>query len=116
MWYRCDMSWDYRGAKAYFYQNVREGNKVRKVYIGRGEKAEEMAHQVEQRQKERQAQRELCQREMAELAAAEEKLRELRAIADLLVRAVLLGANCYQHKGQWRRRRNGKDGHQQQDS
>src|SRR4051794_13232936 len=110
------MSWDTKGKGRYYYASVREGDKVRKVYCGRGEKAKEMARQAEQRQKERLAQREACEREMAQVAAAEEKLRELRAIADLLVRAVLLGAGCYQHKGQWRRRRHARDGDQQQDA
>jgi hypothetical protein len=107
------MGWDAKGGHSrYYYRSIREGDRVRKVYVGRGQQAENLARQVEQRRQERQAQREARHREFAEVASAEEKLRELHDLADLLMRAVLLGTGLHEHRGLWRRRRYGRDGHQ----
>jgi C4-dicarboxylate-specific signal transduction histidine kinase len=104
------MSWhsDGRTAPAY-YQHVRQGDRVRRVYIGRGPEAHRLAREVEQRRQDMVASREAFQRELAEEAAAEQSLQELRDMTDLLVEAVLLTANCYHHHGQWRRRGHGRE-------
>jgi hypothetical protein len=56
--------------------------------------------------------RKALQSEQLQVVAAEQALRALQDVAALLVRAFLLAAGCYKHKGQWRRRRsNARDGH-----
>lgn len=104
------MSWDARGRHGlYFYRSVRVDGRVRKVYVGRGRQAEEMAREVEQRKQERQARRDAVQQEVERVAVAEQKLQELQDMADLLMRAVLTGMGLREHRGQWRRRRYGRD-------
>jgi hypothetical protein len=99
------MSWHSNGRTApAYYQHVRQGDRVRRVYIGRGEDAHRLAREVEQRCQARFANREAIQQELSQVAAAEQHLYDLRNLANLLVKAVLLTANCYQHHGQWRRR------------
>jgi hypothetical protein len=108
------MSWERRkgGSGRYFYKSVRQGDRVRKIYAGKGKEAERLAREIEQRRQQLQAEREALQLEQLQVAAAEQTLRALQDVADLLVRAFLLAANCYKHKGQWRRRRsNARDGH-----
>jgi hypothetical protein len=100
------MSWDSKGPHgAYFYLSVREGDRVRKVYAGKGEHARELAHQIEARRQEQRAGREAREREQARVAVAEQALQELRDMASLLVQAVLVGEGLHQRRGQWRRRR-----------
>lgn len=100
------MSWHSDGHNApCYYRHVRQGDRVRRVYVGRGPEAQRLAREVEQRRQDRLEARESHRLEMAQVAVAEGSLHELRDVADLLVKAVLLAANCYQHKGQWRRRK-----------
>jgi hypothetical protein len=100
------MSWDSKGPHgAYFYLSVREDGRVRKVYVGRGERAEELARQIQERRREQRAGREAREREEAQVADAEHALRELRDMASLLVQAVLVGEGLHKRRGQWRRRR-----------
>ena len=99
------MGWDKKGARAYYYRTVREGGKVRKVYVGQGRQAEELAREVEHRRLERQAEREARQRDQAQVLLAEQMLAELRALTEVLVRLTMDAAGYHQHKGQWRRRR-----------
>jgi len=102
------MSWEMRGKHGpFFYRSIRIGDRVRKVYAGRGQRAEESARQIEQQRKERQAQREAKQKELAQVAVAEQKLQELQDLADMLMQAVLIGMGLHEHKGEWRRRRYG---------
>jgi hypothetical protein len=107
------MGWDAKASGLYYYHSVKEGGRVRKVYIGRGEQAEKLAHQIEQRRQERQACNQALHQEQDRLAVAEQHFRELCDLAALLVQAVLLTANYYQHKGQWRRRGHGRNSHQE---
>jgi len=102
------LSWDAkaRGSKrGYFYKSIRRGDRIVKVYMGRGEEADEAARQIEQRRKDCQAQREAWQEELAQLAAADQHLRELQEAAYLLVAAVLTGAGYHQRRGEWRKQR-----------
>lgn len=108
----CNMGWDQkaRGDKAgYYYRSVRRGNRAFKVYVGRGPEADEAARQAEQRHQERQARREASNGDLARIAAAEELLHELQALADLVVSAVLTAAGYHRRRGEWRQRRHGGD-------
>lgn len=99
------MAWEKRGDSLYYYQSEREGGKVRKRYIGRGELAQIIAHAGETRCRVR-AERKA--RERAELEEAGNLLTmgdELYEAAEILARAQLVAAGYHRHKGEWRRRR-----------
>jgi hypothetical protein len=41
------MSWDSKdGSGPYFYRSVREGDRVQKLYAGKGEEAEKLAREI----------------------------------------------------------------------
>jgi hypothetical protein len=104
------MSWDRKGpCGPYYYRSTRQGDKVRKVYLGRGPRAEAAARRVEARRQARQAERAACRRDVAKVAAAEQALVDLTALARHLVRAALVAAGFHERRGQWRKKRNGRD-------
>jgi len=87
------LSWDRKqGDRRFYYASVREGGRVRKKYIGRGQKAQDLAREVAERQAARQADRAARMAEQTRVAAAERRLRDLRNMVGLLVRVVLEGA------------------------
>lgn len=102
------MSWDQkqRGQKrGYYYRSVRDGSRVRKVYLGRGERAEEAVREMDERRRARQAETELITQERLLVAHAETQLRELRVLVRTLVEATLQLAGYHFHRGQYRRYR-----------
>jgi hypothetical protein len=99
------MGWEERRGGQVYYKSVRIDGRPAKVYCGKGERAEEEARQVERRRRERQEAHAAREQELAQAAAAEQHLRELRVFAGLLVRAAFLSAGFHEHRGQYRRRR-----------
>jgi hypothetical protein len=108
------MAWEQRRGGPVYYRSLRVNGRPTKVYLGKGEAAEAQARQVEQRRLERQQASEAWQSEQAEVAVAQQRLSELRALADLLVRVTFLGAGFHEHRGQYRRRRHARGGDQGQ--
>lgn len=110
-----NMSWDKRergGKRGYFYRSIRRGNRVVRVYLGRGPEAEEAARQIEQRRRDQQAQREGMHAEITDLGAADQCLRDLQEAVHLIVSAMLTGAGYYKRRGEWRKQRQkGEDTH-----
>ena len=107
------MAWDRKARgdrRGYYYRSVRVGGEVRKVYLGRGDGALAAARQVEGRHEQRQALRRALLDEQAEVAQADDLLRQLHALLTLFVEAVLHDAGYHSHHGSWRRRRHGDDG------
>ena len=89
----------------YYYKSRRDGEKVRKLYVGAGDFAHVAAKLDE-------AERLRSKEEVAYWKAENEHLersaafvRELEEAAKVLVRAHLLASSCHKHKGQWRRQR-----------
>jgi hypothetical protein len=108
------MSWDLKkhGSKrGYYYRSVRDGDRVRKLYIGRGPQAEALARQVAERRQAKLAEQEAWQRHLSQILSAEQHLQDVIELVDQMVRVVLLGAGCHEHHGEWRRRRHGRDVH-----
>jgi hypothetical protein len=99
------MGWEERRGGPAYYCSVRIDGRPRKIYLGKGEAAEAQAARVAQAREERRSEYDAWQCELTRLAAAEEALRELRAWADVLVRAAFLTAGLHEHRGQWRKRR-----------
>jgi len=89
----------------YYYRSVREGDRVRKEYVGTGKIAEAQAHADE-------TGRRLREEETTRGREARERVEDLVApvlglcdAADILARAHLIAAGCHRHKGEWRRAR-----------
>jgi hypothetical protein len=100
------MAWERRRrGGSYYYRSVRDGERVRKEYVGAGEAAEAIAsadaaaRRVEEEK--RREEREELER-LTDLAAPVLKTDEA---AGELVRAALVDAGFRRHNGQWRMRR-----------
>ncbi len=99
------MAWERRRGGSYYYRSVRDGERVRKEYVGAGDGAEAIAWaDATLRAVEEEKQR----RDREEL----ERVRDLAApvlqtddAANVLVRAALVDAGFHRHNGQWRMRR-----------
>src|SRR3954470_25052496 len=97
------MGFDRRG---YYYRSVRDGDRVLRVYLGRGPAAQLAALLVEERRAERRARALAWRAEEARWEAAAARQRELDELGEMLARAALLAAGYHQHdRGPWRRRR-----------
>jgi hypothetical protein len=92
-------------AGGYFYLSKRIDGRPTKVYVGAGPVARQAAREVEDRRRQRLAERAARLLEEARLTAADQALRELAAATRLLARAALLLAGYHQYRGQWRLRR-----------
>lgn len=100
------MAWEARGDRRYFRRSVRDGRRVRSIYIGTGPVAELVAQADELLRAEREARRRARQAERDRLDEADAHLDRLDALADLLTRAELTAAGYHRHdRGAWRRRR-----------
>ena len=100
------MPWEQRGAKRYFYRNVRRQGKQRRQYVGKGDNpaVELIAAADALRRVQRVIQARENQAEQARLQEAERPLQRLCAVTDVLTRAALVAAGYYQHdRGVWRR-------------
>ena len=89
----------------YYYKSRRDGEKVRKVYVGAGDFAH-MAAKLEEAERLRRKEEAAywkAERERFERSAA--FLHELEEAAEVLVRAHLLASGCHQYKSQWRKQR-----------
>jgi len=92
----------------YWYRSVRDGDQVRTEYLGAGPLAEAMATLDAMKREEREI-------EWAAMRAEREAQREIdRAIGEserlvrAVVAAVLLASGYHAHRGQWRKRRDGR--------
>ena len=101
------MGWETRerGATSYYYRSVREGDRVRKEYVGGGALGQAAAEldEVKRRLREEEVAYWREERERLEQNAA--FLCELEEAAEVLTRAHLLANGCHRIKGQWRRQR-----------
>src|ERR671912_892600 len=99
------MALEKRDGNLYYYQSVRDGDKVRKVYWGSGELAR-IAHEREtmNRAARRHEQQESA-RELERLEALAAPVLELSEAAEILVRAHLIDAGYRRRKGEYRRAR-----------
>jgi hypothetical protein len=105
------MGWERRhGTKLYFYKSARIAGRPRKVYVGAGPAAQELARLESERRQQREIEGAALAVEQASVAVADELTEELRALASLLVEAALLAAGRRCHRGEWRRPRNGRKG------
>lgn len=100
------------GGNTYVYHSRRDPatGKVRKVYLGRGPRADAAAAELEARRKQGAAARLAVERAGVELHPVGVLMAALDEGAVLLMEAALLAANWHRHNyGPWRRRRTGDD-------
>jgi hypothetical protein len=100
------MAWEKRGGKLYYYRSIRDGERVRKEYIGTGEFAEALAHSDESIRLIRKLERNKGWEELERLEVLAAPVREIDEAAELLAHAALVAAGYHRHKGEWRRARN----------
>src|SRR5450631_3468465 len=90
----------------HYYRSVRVGAKVKRVYVGCGEKARLADAADKQRRLRQRIDRSKLQADRQQWQAACAPLNELIAVTNLLVKAVLLVEGFHQHQqGAWRQRR-----------
>jgi hypothetical protein len=87
-----------RNGRLYYYRSVRDGEKVRKVYVGAEEFARIFAEGDILRRTDRKAQRERNKAELERLEAMAASVEELSEAAEVLVRAHLVNAGYHRHK------------------
>jgi hypothetical protein len=93
------------GRRLYYYRSVRDGEKVRKVYVGAGEFARICSETDILRRTSRRAQRELERAELERLEGLVALVEEVSEVSKVLVTAHLVDGGYRKHKGEWRRAR-----------
>jgi len=96
-----------RNGQLYYYRSVRDGEKVRKVYVGAGEVARICSETDILRRTGRRAQREPERAELERLKDLVGPLEEVSEAAKVLVTAHLVDGGYRKRKGEWRRARSG---------
>jgi hypothetical protein len=94
-----------RNGQLYYYRSVRDGEKVRKVYVGAGEFARICSETDILRRTGRRAQRERERTELEKLEGLVALVEEVSEAAKVLVTAHLVDGGYRKHKGEWRRAR-----------
>jgi hypothetical protein len=104
------MGWERRGRHRYFFWRKKVRGKESRTFVGRGPEAELAAALEQMRREQSEQQRRRRRAEQARWEAADEALARVVAVTKLLVRAALRGGGYHQHqRGEWRKRRNGKE-------
>ena len=101
------MAWERRGDNLYYYRSVRDGGRVRKEYVGRGDVAEALAHADEAIRLHREAKAERGREDLELARSLSACADELDEAAETLARAEMVAAGYHRHKGEWRLRRSG---------
>jgi hypothetical protein len=91
----------------YYYRSVRDGDRVLKVYYGRGSAGHDAAAEQEMRRLGRVEAKRLLDAERRGSDEADRLAAELRAWGDVLFRVWMVLAGYHRHRGQWRAKRGG---------
>jgi hypothetical protein len=94
-----------RDGRLYYYRSVRDGERVRKVYVGAGEFARICSETDLLRRSSRRAQRERERAELERLKGLVALLEEVSEAAKVLLIAHLVEGGYRKRKGEWRRAR-----------
>jgi hypothetical protein len=94
-----------RDGRLYYYRSVRDGERVRKVYVGAGEFARICSETDILCRSSRRARREQERAELERLEALIAPVLELSEAAKGLAHAHLIAAGYHRHKGDYRRAR-----------
>ena len=99
------MTLERRDGRLYYYRSVRDGERVRKVYVGAGEFARICSETDILRRTGRRAQREQERAELERLEGLVAPVEEVSEAAKVLVIAHLVDGGYRKRKGEWRRAR-----------
>ena len=102
------MAWEERNGRMYYYRKRRQGKRVVSEYVGAGIGAEAIATMDHIDQEELKAARQRKQHERAQYLKEERGSLEFGELTRLLTRAALLTEGFHPHKGQWRKRQDGR--------
>ena len=94
-----------RNGRVYAYESVREGHRVRSVYVASGELARLAYFAITDRRAKRAAEREAREREREEAVRLDRALDVLVAATLRTASDALHAAGFHHHRGAWRRRR-----------
>ena len=99
------MAWEERGNGSYYYRKRRIGGRVVSEYVGQGEVASLVAQLDAIERTQQQAHRASAAAEGAQQDADDQQAAAVATVIATLTRGVLVANGFYQHKRQWRRRR-----------
>ena len=99
------MTLERRDGRLYYYRSVRDGERVRKVYVGAGEVARICSETDILRRTSRRTQRERERVELERLKGRVALVEELSDVAKVLAIAHLVDGGHRKHGGEWRRAR-----------
>ena len=97
------MGWERRRGRAYYYQKVREGNRIHSRYLGRGEDANRAAEAAEDRRIAALILRHAEVRTRARESAIDQAIVVAHAAMDALVEGTFCSRGYRRHSGQWRK-------------
>jgi hypothetical protein len=99
------MALEKRDGNLYYYRHVRDGDRVRKVYVGSGELAR-IAYEQDLIKREAEEHKRKEEREEREkLEALVSSVEELSEVAEIITRAYLIAGGYRRYQGHWRKRR-----------
>ena len=99
------MTLERRNGRLYYYRSVRDGERVRKRYVGAGEFARICSETDILRRTSRRAQRERERAELERLKGLVALVEEFSEAAKVLLIAHLVDGGYRKRKGEWRRAR-----------
>jgi hypothetical protein len=99
------MAWEKRGGRYYYYRCVRDGERVRKEYVGAGEFAEALARSDEAMRLIRELERDKDRAEVEHLEDLAAPDLEIDEATEILTCAALVAGGYRRHKGEWRQAR-----------
>jgi hypothetical protein len=103
------MGWEWRGRNRYFYSRHNNGSTVKKLYIGRGARAEEIAQQRAVLRAMQEDQRNCLKAIQKSYGVVASLLSDFSRETEALTKLALNAAGYQQHnRGEWRRRRGQK--------
>src|SRR4051794_14067281 len=103
------MGWKRIGNHSYLYRSRREGLRVLSEYLGRGETGMLIAQLDKLERQERDESREADRVERQTIEREEQRLTDWFQAVEDVAKGAMLAAGFHLHRGQWRRRRHGKD-------
>jgi hypothetical protein len=100
------MAWEKRCRSLAYYRSVRTGDKVTKVYCGRGKAGEKAAREDAERRAARAAAREALLAERRAVEAISAETRRFQGICELISDALMVMAGYHRpFRARWRLRR-----------
>ena len=101
------MSWEKRGGGSFYYRARRVDGRVRKTYIGRGIEAQLAAKADEATRARKRHDRGVLRGMEEAVGGLKHLMKELDTGVRTLMQGALLAAGYHQHRGHWRKRRDG---------